>query len=235
MSLGIELLSDASQLQERESVGRIVSNGMCDIIITNMYVNKPKDPNSKGLSLNLEFKRAEDFANKDANTQTIYSAIIYKKNDGTVNPMGQELMSKIAKVAGKTMTDINKTLPTQIKIGQNVETVDAIVTLSGAKITGKFRQEFGMYNNKVTDKVRLLTVFRTSDKASAAEIINHEAGKPVELGKQYSIEASKEVTPKYNDGLTPESVAEIRKSGSTGTPEPKANFLDDLSSDDITI
>lgn len=235
MSLGIELLNDAEQLQESSNSGRIVNNGMCDIIITNCYVNKPKNTESKGLALNLEFKRAEDFANNNADTQTIFQAIVYKKVDGTVNPMGQELMSKIAKVTGKTMQEINKTLPTQVKIGQNTETVDAIVALTGAKITGKFRQEFGLYNDKLTDKVRLVTVFRTSDKASAAEIINSEAGKQVEIGKQYSIEEAKGVTPKYNDGLTPESVEAIRKNGYTKTSTPEANFLDDLNDDNITI
>lgn len=235
MELGIELLSDASQLQESEKVGRIINNGMCDIIITNCYVAKPKDQNAKGLSLNLEFKKAEDFANNQANTQTIFQAIIYKKSDGTINPMGQELLSKIAKVTGKSLSDINKTLPTQIKIGQNVETFDAIAALTGAKLTGKFRQEFGLYNNKLTDKVRLITVFRSSDKASAAEIINQEAGKTVEIGKQYSIEKSKEILPKYNDGLTPESVEELKKNGYSKQSAPKADFLDDLNNDDIVI
>lgn len=233
MDLGMQLVNDAERLQEVSGEGRIINNGMCDIIITNMYVNKSKDANSKGLALNMEFKRAEDFNNDNAPTQTIYQAVVYKKSDGTVNTYGQDLMSKIAKVTGKSQTEINKTVTKQIPMGKDkkMETVEAIPALCGARLTGKFRQEFDLYNDKLIDKVRLITVFRTKDKASAPEIINHDEGKEVVLGKQYAMEAEKEITPKYLKELTPERVAELKKASSSSSSKASAddgNFLDDV-------
>lgn len=233
MDLGMQLVNDAERLQEASGEGRIINNGMCDIIITNMYVNKSKDANSKGLALNMEFKRAEDFNNDNAPTQTIYQAVVYKKSDGTVNIYGQDLMSKIAKVTGKSQTEINKTVTKQIPMGKDkkMESVEAIPALCGAKLTGKFRQEFDLYNDKLIDKVRLITVFRTKDKASATEIINHDEGKEIVLGKQYAMEAEKEITPKYLKELTPEKVAELKKAGNSSTSKASAddgNFLDDV-------
>lgn len=243
MDLGMQLIDDAERLQETSGEGRIINNGMCDIIITNMYVNKSKDANNKGLAFNMEFKRAEDFNNDNASTQTIYQAVVYKKSDGTVNTYGQDLMSRIAKVTGKSQTEINKTVTKQIPMGKDkkMESVEAIPALCGAKLTGKFRQEFDSYNDKLIDKVRLLTVFRTKDKASASEIINHDKGKEVVLGKQYAMEAEKEITPKYLKDLTPEKVAELKKAGNSSSSSKAStddgNFLDDVeeSKDDIEL
>lgn len=242
MNLGMEITNDANRLQESNGEGRIINNGMCDIIITNMYVNKSKDGNNKGLALNMEFKKAEDMNKEDAVKQTIFQAIIYRKADGTVNTYGQDLLSKIAKVCGKTQDELNKTVSKQITIGKDkkVETVEAIPALTGAKLTGKFRQEFDMYDGKLTDRVRLLTVFRTTDKASAQEILKAAEGADVVLGKQYAMENEKEVTPRYANGLNAEKVEQLKKEQSNNSnntskaTEADSNFLAD-SGDNVSL
>lgn len=235
MDLGMNLTPNEEALQENLGSSRLITNGMYDFIIDTMYVNKSKETDNKGLSFNMIIKSVDDVNNPNPVTQTIYSAIIYKKKDGTVSDLGKGMMTKLSVILGKTTEQLNKTVSKQIKTKDGVETVEAISALTGAKLTGKFRQEFGLYNDKLTDKVRLMSVYRFSDKATAAEIFNAGQGKEVELGKQYKMEAEKGIEPKYNDKLTPEKVAELKQNSSakstTSTTTVDSNFLSDLDDD----
>lgn len=233
MNLNLDLTPTEEALKEYSGNGLFISNGMVDVVIDTVYVRQSKTKDSKSLSLCLILKKAEDEENPKAQTQTIYDAMILRKTDGSVNVSGKDLLIKLAVVTGVNPQSINETESKIIIAGKDKKeiTVDCIPELSGRKFTGKFQQEFSEYNDKIYEKVQLLTVFRLSDKATAQEIDQKDKGVEVELGKQFKLESEVEIKPKYSGTLTEEKVKASRnktKSEETANTKPKmSSLLDD--------
>lgn len=228
LNLGLKVTEEA--LKEYSGNGLFINNGMVDVVIDTAYVRQSKTEDSKALSLCLILKKAEDEDNPKAQTQTIYDAIILRKTDGSINESGKNMLTKLAVVTGLDPESIGETESKTIIAGKDKKevTVESIPELAGRSFTGKFQQEFSKYNDKIYEKIQLLTVFRTTDKATAQEINQKEQGTKVELGKQFTLEFEIEVKPKYLNDLTEEEVKASRSKKSDKTedkPKPKMNSL----------
>lgn len=235
MKLNLEVTRDEQKLTENTGSSRFIINGMHDVVIDTAYVEEQKD-DSKAISISLVLKKYEDREDSKAPTQTIYNAILARKKDGELNEFGKALLDKLCIVSGVKSSKLNETETKTITRNNKTEKVEAIVELEGRAFTGKFQQEFSKYDNKIIEKIRLITVFNVKNKASAQELLQKENGvEEVEIGKHYNIESSKTIETKYKDKLTKEEVDEYIKNKSkssdskseTTSKKSNSSLLDD--------
>lgn len=241
MNLNLDIERTEEALKESTGSSKFITNGMVDVVIDTAYVKEVEDKENKGLSINLILKKLEDKDNPKAVTQTIYNAIVIRKKDGSINDFGKSLFNKLAVVSGIKSNKINETETKNITVGADNKPlkVEAIAELEDRVFTGKFQAEYSLYNKEVKEQIRLLTVFRTKDKASAQEIAQEKEGTEVEIGKHYSIESEKEIISRYKDGLNEEKVKEYyqnrnKKDNNTKTTNKPSNSLLDDDEDENT-
>lgn len=232
MNLNLNLKATEETLKDYSGNSLFISNGMVDVVIDTAYVRESKSKDSKAISLCLVLKKAEDEDNPKAQTQTIYDAMILFKKDGTPNEIGTNMLTKLAVVTGVNPESIGETESKIIKVGKEAKelTVECIPELTGRSFTGKFQQEFSKPEDKIYEKIQLLSVFRITDKATAQEIDQDSKGVQVQFGKQYAIESETEIKPKYLNDLTEQEVKASRSSKKSETeeetkPKPKMNSL----------
>ena len=193
-------------------------SGMYDVVIHNILVNK--SPNG---AVMLGF-----YFNYDGTDQVIYNAIIMKNNDGKdnsqINIFNKMLLCFGAKEGDVIGDPVEKVLP----IGKDKaeQTVLVVPDIEEEPIILRIKVEYDSYEGKITEHKWVRNVFRSSDKASASEIINKARG--TDVGKQYALELNDKSLnePAYRHGVTKEDVEAYRKrftgGNNTASDEPKA-------------
>jgi hypothetical protein len=181
-------------VKEESSGNYINSSGMYDVTLEAMWVDT-NDKGARTIGLLVTYNDT---------IQPIYSAFRLDNNDGSPN-FEQQMFNKFLICCG--VESLNEPEMADLPIGKGKADKEVPVftdsELQGVEITLRIAMEYGKYNGNITEKKKVKGVYRTSDKATASEIVNGaEAGKQYEKDLDY---AQKDI---YRDNLTEEEVAE---------------------------
>jgi len=135
--------------------------------------------------------------------QMLFQAIRLTNTDGSPN-LGQQLFTKLYTVlGGQDGGVIAEPVSKQLPIGAKGAEKEAMVLeeFTDQPVIIRIQMEYSLYEGKIQEKKLVRNVFRVTDKATAAEIVN--AATP---GEQYNKEAEFADQVKYDDGLTEEDV-----------------------------
>lgn len=149
-----------------------------------------------------------------------------KKKDGSPSEVGVQLLSNLLVIAGIKTLDNPAKVKFEKRDGSQKE-VYAFSQLAGKELTVQVQVQYGKYNGQITKNIQIKNFFRTSDKASAAEIL---AGDSSKFGNRYnaSLEYSKQ--NKYNDGVT---IAEAKQYEAANSSSSRKELKEvDLGSED---
>jgi len=190
---------DATTEFEGGAGGKYIgTSGMFDINVIVPFVNAGND---KASTIDL-------FVDYNEQKQVIYGSMSYTNKDGSDNKIGQEIFNKLV-ILGD-VDAVNDPVDAELPIGKKGANKDCAVLedLADIDVTIQIRMEYGVWANNITEKTVIKSFFRTSDKASVAEILAHEEGKEVEFGAQYATIAEGSDFVTYNDGLDEARVQE---------------------------
>ena len=209
---------DAEAIADRQGSGEFLDSmsGVFDVIVKHVVVSQSE----KGaISIDL-------IVDYNGTSQTIYRAFsITNSNEkgNSVNEIGQRDFNKFLVVmgldAGKVLND---PIAIELPIGKKGTTKTCMVLeelSNDTPITINLKQEYSMYNGDIRKRSSLKGVYRTSDHATAAEIVNQ-----VEPGKQFERDSKFFGKNIYKDGITEEAAKawEEAKKNSTSTSSTPA-------------
>ena len=185
--------TDEESIKESGNGGNYISSSnMYDVVMETAWL-KTNDKGARTISL---------LVNYNDTIQPIFDAFRLDNNDGSPN-FEQQLFNKFLICCGIESLDEPKMADLPIGKGKANETVPIFTEFSYAEVTLRVAMEYGRYNGNITEKKKVKGVYRTSDKATASEIVNGtEPGKHYEKDLDY---AEKNI---YKDNLTEEEVAE---------------------------
>ena len=146
--------------------------------------------------------------------QPLFGALKLDNNDGSPN-FEMEMFNKLCVVCG--IDEVAEPVEGELPIGKSKSMKECLILpdFEDVEVTLRIQMEYSLFNGEVKEKKRIRNVFRSSDNATAAEIVND-----AEAGNQYEKEQKYADNVTYKDGLTPEDVEQYitnRKSGGGGT------------------
>lgn len=210
---------DSESVKETSGGGSyITSSGMYDVTIEAMWVEE-NDKGARSIGLLVDY---------NDQLQPIYGAFRLDNNDGSAN-FEQEIFNKLLVVLGidELSDPVKADLP--IGAGKSDKEMDVFEEVSEEPVTLRIAMEYGKWNNNITEKKKIRSVYRTEDKATASEIVNE-----TEPGVQYDKDLAYADKDIIKDNLTEEDVQNWigagrpkNGSGSTGTgntDKPKRKF-----------
>ena len=203
------------QVKDRGENVYINKSGIYDVILKHVIVNKSNN-GSEAIDLVIEYEGV---------SQTLFGAVRLTNNDGSTN-FGANMFNKLCIVCGASEgTEIADPVPVELPIGKGGEMKECMELAESAfqdePITIRIQLEYGMYDGSIKERKVLKNIFRTTDHATAQEIVNN-----TDFGKQYIQEEKSADKVTYKDGILPEDVEKWRKEKMNGTKENK----DDTSS-----
>jgi hypothetical protein len=136
--------------------------------------------------------------------QTIYGPII-QQIDGKVNDITYGLLNRLCIIAGMDESQGINTETTEYPVGreQKLMEMEVIPELSDIPVKIRIQMEYNLYNNKIQER-KVVRAFYREDGATAKEATaNNNIGRVLEMDAE---KYADNIT--YNDGLTPEDVAE---------------------------
>jgi hypothetical protein len=156
-------------------------------------------------------------------TKTFYGPV-YKKNDGSDNPMGIELYSKLGVIAGMGNGQRPTTETTTRSVGYppKDKELTTIVEFENMPVYIQLKEEYSKYQEQIKDRMNIVGFFRAADGATAQEIDKNK-----NLGNRIKVTREKYANSvTYRDGLTKEDVAKWREekrnnNEDTMSPTPK--------------
>ena len=206
-------------IRDSGSNSYIRDSGMYDVVIHNIMVNKSANG---AVSLDLYF-------NYDGTDQVIYNAIRLTNNDGKANFQNNIFNKMLLCFGAKEGDVIGEPVEAVLPIGRDKAEKRVLIVpdIEDEPVILRIKVEYDSYEGKITEHKSVRNVFRSSDKASASEIVNKARG--TDVGKQYLLECQDKTLnePQYKHGVTKEDVEAYRKrfTGSsidTASDEPKA-------------
>lgn len=188
-----QVKTDEESVKESGNGGNYISSSnMYDVVMETAWL-KTNDKGARTISL---------LVNYNDTIQPIFDAFRLDNNDGSPN-FEQQLFNKFLICCGIESLDEPVMADLPIGKGKANETVPVFTEFSYAEVTLRVAMEYGRYNGNITEKKKVKGVYRTSDKATASEIVNG-----TEPGKQYKKDLDYAEKNIYKDNLTEEEVAE---------------------------
>jgi len=210
MAFSFKVSTNKEDIKDGGTGAFLLKNGVHPICITFASVVETRN---KAHTLNLNVV----FGGKD---YVLYGPTIQNK-DGSPNTIGMSLVHKLSVLAGLEEGQEITTETETHEIGKDSTPTDleVIPEFSDLECFIHLQEEYGMYDNKIQDRIRIRNVFDAETGASADELLN---GVEEDFGKQKEITLERFVENiTYQDGVTPEMVAEWKASKKSGTAAPK--------------
>lgn len=152
----------------------------------------------------------------NGNSQVFYGPYVVN-TDKSANVIGQQLINKLAIIAGMEEGDEPEIEQQKHKVGKDNKEVEFAVITQFSELPIKLRvqEEYSRYNGAITGKL-IVKSFFSEDGASAEEIVNG-----TEPGVRLALEQDKYASHiTYKDGLTADEVAEWKANKSSKSPTP---------------
>lgn len=140
--------------------------------------------------------------------QIIYGSLRVTNNDGTPNKIGAKVFNQLMIIAG--LDEVADPVEVELPIGKNsaMKTVTALEDLAETEVLMRIQMEYSIYNGAMQEKKVIKAFFRTSDKATAEEIVNDK-----DFGDGYERELKYVNNVTYKNDVTPEQVTAWIASG----------------------
>ena len=141
------------------------------------------------------------FVDHQGQKQVIYGNLRVTNNDGSPNKIGAKIFNQLMIIAG--VDEVADPIEAELPIGKKEAMKDCAVLedLADIEVLMRVQMEYGAYNGDITEKKVIKAFFRTSDNATAEEIVNDaDHGKGFEREKKYLDNVT------YKDGVTEEMV-----------------------------
>lgn len=145
----------------------------------------------------------EMFVEHNGQKQVIYGNLRVTNNDDSPNKIGAKIFNQLMIIAD--VDDVADPIEAELPIGKKEKMKDAAVLedLCDIDVLMRVQMEYGAWNGNIQENKVIKGFYRAEDKATAEEIVNEsEAGKGYEGDQKYVNNVT------YNDGITPEQVAE---------------------------
>ena len=165
----------------------IKDSGFYDVIIKNLWV-ETNEHKARTIHMQIEHSGA---------TQILFNAFRLDNNDGTPN-FSADMFNKLCIV-----TDVDPSDPEdmEVTIGKNKKEIKKVVTdFTEEEVTLQLRNVYTRYNGKIYKYLTIYGLYRTSDKATAPEIVNNSD----KMGAKYVKDVEKNLAVDiYKDDITP--------------------------------
>jgi len=180
----------AEDVKDSGGSGFINQSGFYPVTLKNVMVNT----NEKG-ARSIDF-----YLDCKGTLQAMYGAIKLDNNDGSPN-FQADLFNKLCIVCG--VEEVSEPVEGSLPIGKEKAEKDVMILedLDDKEVILRVQMEYSLYNGEVKEKKIIKNVFRSSDNATASEIVNE-----AEVGAQYEKEQKYKDNITYKNGLTPEDV-----------------------------
>lgn len=177
-------------LKDSSGGGIINTSGIYDVIIKYAVV-EVNEKQARTINFLLEH---------DGRSQALFQAIRLDNNDGSAN-FQMDLLNKLCVIAGLDSLSEPEEME-GFKYGEKAEakTVMVIPELCDIPVTMRIQVEYSMYNDNIQENKHIRNFFRSTDMATAAEIV-----KGSDFGKQFAIEKEKADIVTYKE-VTEEQV-----------------------------
>jgi len=218
---------DKNTVKESTGGGNYISgSGIYDVLIERASVAKTKNG-----AVTVDISLINDAGNSTMFYNNIVETSAGKDVDKNGKPLpGVALINKIAII--NNLDGIDDPEEQTVKVGKDNKevTLDVLTDLDDLPLRVQVQEEYSRYNDKISRKLVIKSVFRTEDGASAEEIVADAEGETVDFGKQLAIIADRyadKIT--YKDELTAEEVAAWKEAQNSGnsttakTPKAKTN------------
>jgi hypothetical protein len=137
-----------------------------------------------------------------------YNNIVISKNNEPT--FGHTILSELAVILGEE--GLSDPEETTIQFKNSSKALMCLPETVGVEVTAWIQFKYRMWNNEIQESIAVKRFFRTSDGASASEIISGEGiGETLETAKKYATNV------KYEDNITAEQVAAWKASQSNDT------------------
>ncbi len=156
--------------------------------------------------------------------QPIFTAIRLTNKDGKAN-FQAALFDKLMVIAGIDTVDDPVEHTFAWGKNSNAEARPVLEDFIDAEVIAHIRMEYSVWNDKIQEKKVIKNFFRTSDNATASEIINNSDS----VGKQYQKELEDCEKPIFRNGLTEEDVKKWKASFSKKQESTTVGSEDKLS------
>jgi hypothetical protein len=154
--------------------------------------------------------------------QICYGNLRISNNDGSTNKIGAKTFNQLVIIAG--LDAVADPIEAELPIGKDGKMKDCSVLedLADLDVFMRVQMEYSKYNGNIQEKKIIKSFFRGSDKATAEEIVNEEAG-----GAGFEREQKYVDYVTYKDGLDEATVkawidAKRPAGGADATPAKKA-------------
>ena len=141
---------------------------------------------SKGGSTSVDM-----YVNHAGQNQIIYGNLRITNNEGSQNKIGSKIFNQLVILAD--VDDVSDPVENELPIGkkESMKAVAILEDLCDVDVLMRVQMEYGAFNGDITEKKVIKGFFRSSDKATAEEIVQE-----VEPGAGYEREL------KYADNIT---------------------------------
>jgi hypothetical protein len=221
---------DKTTIKESTGGGSYISgSGIYDVSIERASKSKTKNG-----ATSIDISLINDAGNSTIFYNNITETAEGKSVDKNGKPlMGVALINKILIISNLEGYDDEPDIQTvTVKVGKENKkiTLGVLTDFDDLPLKAQVQEEYSRYNNNISRKLVIKSVFRTEDGASAEEIVADAEGEEINFGKQLAI-----ITERYADKitykneLTAEEVTAWKESQnsssntSTKTPKAKTN------------
>ena len=158
--------------------------------------------------------------------QVVYGDIRVANKGGVQNDIGVKKLNELLVVLG--LDGLEDPVEEDLPIGKKkaMKTVNVFEEVEDEEITIKIMNKYSVWNNSIMEKNTVAKVYRNSDKATAAEIVNESDT----VGAKYEKDLEYANSTKYDDGLTEADVTNWIKNkrpkntAGSSTATTKPNF-----------
>lgn len=173
------------------STGYINSSGIYDLTILSAFV----DTSDKGSSV-VNF-----FVENEGQTQPLYGNLRVTNTDGVENTIGMKVFNQLLVIAD--LDEVNDPVEGVLPIGKDEADKDVAILedLEDIQVKVRVQMEYGVWNGNITEKKVIKGFYRSSDNATAEEVVNEaNYGATFEKDQKYVNNIT------YRDDLTEEEV-----------------------------
>lgn len=196
--MSFKVNASAEAIADKVSGNWINTSGMYDVVLKHCILST-KD---KRQDITL-------VVNHNGTDNVLYGCIRLTNNDGSDN-FQKNIFNKLCVVCGMKDGQDMKTKKMQLPIGKAgaLKDCEVFVDLEDIPVTLRIVMEYGWWNNSVQQTKAVHNCFRTTDKASAQEMMNGS-----EFGKQYAVESKYAERNVYKKGIDEKMVQRWKDNG----------------------
>lgn len=143
----------------------ITKSGIYSVNILAGIVNVHPDEDKEGIVVDM-------FVDHDGQEQTIYGNLRIQNNDGKPNEIGSRTFNQLLVIS--ELDNVSDPVDMELPIGKKGKnkTVAVLEQLMDIPVLIQVQLEYGSYKGNFTEKKNIRSFYRTSDNASAEEIVN---------------------------------------------------------------